>query len=442
MKRHALVSGAVLAALFVGAQARAQMGARPSVTVVPDSADGIYKSGDVVHWTVTWMNDGNPPTTAKYTLKSGGEKEVAAGPLMFDGKTAHFDSNFTEPNSVLAVVTWDQGPMNRGTGGAIADPYQIKPAADEPADFDAFWKSKLDELKKIPPNAKLIEEDGGKPGVKYARITLDNINAAHVQGQIARPAAGEKFPALLIPQWAGVYALQKSWVTGTASSGWLTMNIEAHDIPIDNPPDYYQRLYGSGGALANYWKIGNTDKDKSYYLRMYLSVCQSIEYLKTRPDWDGKTLVVMGGSQGGQQTLVAAGLCPQTVTAALAFVPADCDNWAESIGRHSGFPFWWQQTDNRDADAVHQTSKYFDPVYFARRIKCPVLTGCGLRDELAPCASVLAAFNQITSPKQIVILPKAEHQDEHGTQAAYTDVAYGQWLPALLKGETPPVKMP
>jgi cephalosporin-C deacetylase-like acetyl esterase len=442
MKRSVVLLCIALGVLAARSQVWAQVAPPPSVTVVPDHADGIYNADDFVHWTVTWVKDENPPATAKYVLKSGGEKEIGTGPLTFDGKTAHFDSTFSEPNSVLAVITWDQTPTDRGIGGAIAGPYQIQAAADEPADFDAFWKTKLDDLKQIPPTPVLTEEDGDKPGVKYAKIMLDNINGTHVQGQIARPAAGEKFPALLIPQWAGVYALQKSWVTGMASGGWLTMNIEAHDIPIDNPPAYYKQLYGKGGALENYWKIGNTDKDKSYYLRMYLSVCQSIEYLKTRPDWNGKTIVVMGTSQGGQQTLVAAGLYPQTVTAALAFVPAASDNWAESIGRHSGFPFWWQQVDNRDANAVHQTSKYFDPVYFARRIKCPVLCGCGLRDELAPCSSVLAAFNQIAAPKQLVILPRAEHQDENGTQAAYTNIAYGQWLPALAKGETPPVKMP
>ena len=43
----------------------------------------------------------------------------------------------------------------------------------------------------------------------------------------------------------------------------------------------------------------------------------------------------------------------------------------------------------------------------ARQIKCPVLIGCGLRDDLAPPASVLAAANVITSPKELIILPIA-----------------------------------
>ena len=35
---------------------------------------------------------------------------------------------------------------------------------------------------------------------------------------------------------------------------------------------------------------------------------RAVEYLSERPDWDGRTIVVTGGSQGGLQALVAAGL--------------------------------------------------------------------------------------------------------------------------------------
>ena len=80
----------------------------------------------------------------------------------------------------------------------------------------------------------------GKPNIDYWKITLDNIRGTHIQGQLARPKQGDKFPALLIVQWAGVYPLQKSWVTDRAGEGWLVLNIDAHDLPIDEPADFYQ----------------------------------------------------------------------------------------------------------------------------------------------------------------------------------------------------------
>ena len=42
------------------------------------------------------------------------------------------------------------------------------------------------------------------------------------------------------------------------------------------------------------------------------------------PDWDGKTLIVTGASQGGLQSFATAALCPQ-VTEVLTMVPAGCD---------------------------------------------------------------------------------------------------------------------
>ena len=440
MKRTSALTILLAAIAGVAAQARAQWNVpSPAVYVTPDHADGIYKTGEPMEWTVEWKLPGDVPEHVKYTIKSGGEKQVREGELTFEGKTAHFESMLDEPNTVLATVSWNGGgPGKQAFGGAVADPFRIQPAAPEPADFETFWQGKLDALKAIPPNPQLTDGESGNPSVKYAKVTLDNINGTHVQGQIARPVDGEKFPALLILQYAGVYGLPKNNVVDRAKDGWLALNIEAHDIPIDEKPDYYNKLNGPGGALNNYWKIGNTDKDTSYYLRMYLGVAQSIAYLKTRPDWDGHTLVLMGSSQGGQQTVVGAGLCPDDVTAAVPFVTASCDTWAESIGRHSGFPFWWNQVDNRDATAVRETSKYFDPANFAGRIKCPVYAGCGLRDDLAPPSSVLAMFNQIPgTTKEIMILPKAGHVDEKGSQQPFNQREYGAILPALRTGATP-----
>jgi cephalosporin-C deacetylase-like acetyl esterase len=243
---------------------------------------------------------------------------------------------------------------------------------------------------------------------------------------------------MLILQWAGVYGLQKPWVTNYAAQGWLALNIEPHDIPIDEPEQYYKDLYA--GPLKNYWMIGNQDRDSSYYLRMYLSCVQGLQYVQSRPDWNGKTMVVMGQSQGGQQTIALAGLHPDGITAAMPFVPAACDMYAPSIGRASGFPVWWNQTwGDRDAKKVREASKYYDPCNFASRIKCPVLTGTGLQDDLAPPASVLAAVNQITSPKRLIILPWSGHDNVRGSQDAYNHERDQIWLPALARGEQPPI---
>lgn len=425
------------ATCIAGLVLTSSLGVAQSLTVSPDKTDGVYQVGDTVRWTI--QRQGDAPPTAHYTLKSGGLTPLVEGDLTFTNNLANLESKFTSPNTLLLDVTWQAGgKTNHSLGGAVASPSQITPAVAPPADFDAFWQGKLAELAQVPTNPRLEAGEAGKTGVDYWKVTLDNVRGTHIRGQLARPTTGGKFPALLVLQWAGVYGLQKNWVVDRAADGWLALNIEPHEIPIDNPPTFYTEQYD--GPLKNYWAIGNDDREKSYYLRMYLSCVQAANYLRQRPDWDGQTLVVMGTSQGGQQALVTAGLMPQSITAVLPFLPAASDMLAPSIGRASGFPNWYAQTyGGKNAEAVHETSKYFDPVNFARRIKAPVFTGLGLLDDLAPPSSVLAAVNVISSPKEVVILPHAGHQNENGSQNPYTNRLYGMWLPALRQGQPAPV---
>src|SRR4028119_183766 len=149
-------------------------------------------------------------------------------------------------------------------------------------------------------------------------ISFNNIRGTKVRGQLARPKKGAKFPALLIVQWAGVYPLNKDWATDRAREGWLTLNINAHDLPIDAPSEFYKQQAAT--ALKDYPAIGNESRDTSYFLRMYLSCYRAADYLAKRGDWDGKTLVVMGTSQGGLQAIRTAGLAPK-LTARLGAGP-------------------------------------------------------------------------------------------------------------------------
>ena len=134
---------------------------------------------------------------------------------------------------------------------------------------------------------------------------------------------------------------------------------------------------------------------------------------------------------------MTAGLHPK-ITAALASVPAGCDMLGPDVGRAPGWPMWYYQTGGKDPKRVREASRYFDVANFTPRIKCPVLIGCGLIDETCPPEGILAAANQIRSPKELIILPIAGHQNENGSQAAYEKRCWSEWLPALCTGKAIP----
>lgn len=407
-----------------------------SIKVTPDRPSGVYDVGQAVRWSVHAEGIAGE---LNYAIAPGQGKVTATGVVKAGDGTV--DYTFDQPSTVLVKVTGKtaDGKEIVGVGGAVAGVKDIQPSAPRPDDFDAFWADKIKELRAVPANPVLTPGDAGRAGVDYAKLTIDNIRGTHVQAQVARPTVGEKFPAVLIVQWAGVYGLQKPWVTDRARDGWLALNIMPHELPIDQPEAFYKEQ--SNGPLKNYWAIGNDSRETSYYLRMYLSCVRGIDYLKSRPDWDGKTIIVMGGSQGGMQSLVTAGLC-EDITAALADVPAGCDMLGPTVGRKGGWPQWYDWTKGIDwhqpeqADKVHEASRYFDVVNFASRIRCPVLVGTGLVDDVCPSAGVIAAVNQIQAPKELIIIPNATHQAGHGP---YDKRQWGAWLPALLKGQPAPV---
>ena len=144
----------------------------------------------------------------------------------------------------------------KALGGALVSPEKIQPALPRPDDFDAFWKDKLKELADVPMNAQVVAADGGRTNIDYFKITMDNIRGSHIHGQLARPREGEKLPAMLIVQWAGVYPLQKPWITQRASEGWLVLDINAHDLPIDESEQFYKDQ--AAGPLKDYPAIETT----------------------------------------------------------------------------------------------------------------------------------------------------------------------------------------
>ena len=261
-----------------------------SFVVTADHPSGIYRVGETVRWSLRWSGNDPAPAKVDYVVKKGGLTELSRGSVTLANGLGIVEARFEKPGALLLVL-----PGSRSRGGAVAAPEKIALSAKRPADFDAFWAAKIKELQSVPANPKQEPGDAGKGGVAYAKITMDNIRGTKIQGQLARPAGKTRLPALLIVQWAGVYGLPKSWVADRAADGWLALNIEAHDLPLDQPPAFYEQQ--SRGPLNNYPAIGNDNPETSYFLRMYLSCYRAAQFLTKHPDWDGKTLVVMAGAR-------------------------------------------------------------------------------------------------------------------------------------------------
>jgi len=417
-------------AILLAASTRAQ-----TLSLAPDHTNGYYRAGETVRWQV--VAEGAVSNEVTYVIKSGGLVEVAKGKTPLAAGKGEIESRLAEPGTLLveATATGATGNVVRALGGAMFAGDEIQPLSPRPPDFDSFWQAKLDELDAVATNAVLTPGPCARKNVDYWQISMNNIRGAHIRGQLARPRQGERLPAILVVQWAGFYALAPYWVTDHAAAGWLALNIEAHDLPIDQTPAFYKEY--ADRAFKERKGI-STNREESASLPMFLSCYRAAEYLAHRPDWDGKTLVVTGGSHGGMLAFVTAALCTRVV-AVLAEVPGGCDQLGPNVGRAPGWPMWAYQPGS-NANVRYNAVRYFDTVNFAPRITCPVLVGVGLVDKTCPPVGVFAACNQLAGPKEVVLLPIGGH-GENGSDHSHAPyrARLDAWLSALRQGQPPPV---
>ncbi len=426
----------LLAAAGIGRSAAAQQ-----LSFTPYHGTGIYAVGEKIGWTVVPVAGQSAAAGAyTYTVKRDGLALLRTGTLDLASGKATIETSLDRPGMVLVEVRPPAGTAGfhgeskaedgRVLLGAAVAPTKIRPSEPKPADFDSFWVAKIARLHAVPAAPLLTPGESGTPGVEWATIRMNNIDGAHVWGQLAKPAREGKFPALLILQWASPpYPLQKVWVTSRAAEGWLVLNVEPHDVPADMPQAFYDAL---PQIIKNYNTVGQLSREENYFLAMYLGDYRAVDYLAGRPDWDGRTLVVMGTSMGGQQSLAVAGLHPQ-VTGMIVNVPAGNDVSGPLHGRAAPYP-------NFDVarPEIHRAGVYFDANNFAPRIKVPSLVGMGFIDETCPPAGIWASFNEIQGRKEAVPMFDSPH-NHMATPAEQAPITRRttEWLDALVHGREP-----
>ncbi len=398
----------------------------------PYHASGIYDVGETVGWTVT-PGPATPTYAYKWTIRRNNAVVLKEGKLDLSSGKDKIEIAADQSEMIYVAVQpyapaaessgYASGNTGRNNGlyavGAAVAPAKIGMSTPRPADFDAFWGSKLAAQAKVPINPILTKVETDVPDVELNMFVLDALGS-QTHGYIAKPAREGKFPALIQLQYAGVYALNARAAAQRGAEGWLFINVDSHDKLPSDP---------SGTIPRAYQAVGNIDREKSYFLNMYLRDSRALDYLLTRPDWDGKTIVLTGGSMGGQQSLALAGLRPDKITAALVCVPAGADANGDLHGRKAGYPNW--PSDNPD---VMKTALYFDTVNFASRIKAPVMAGMGFIDTISPPAGVWTALNQIPGPKEPLPMIESEHDNLTPQKGRACPARTRELLDVLVKG--------
>ncbi|MFN5914301.1 MAG: acetylxylan esterase, partial [Chitinophagaceae bacterium] len=333
----------------------------------------------------------------------------------------------------IATVVID-GKEYRNLGTAGIAPWKINPTVSMPSDFNEFWQNAKDELAKVSLDTKmtLIPERCSALSNAYL-VNIQGIANSRIYGMLAIPKKPGKYPAVLQVPGAGIrpYAPDLE----LADKGVIVLTIGIHGIPVNLEPEVYNHL--NTGALNGYFYFNMQDRNKYYYKRVYTNVVRANDFLVSLPEYDGSTLAVTGGSQGGALSIVTASL-DKRVKYLMAYYPAMCDLVGYLNGRAGGWPHTfssdhpmslpWKELAQNSTTSL----SYYDVVNFAKSVFIEGLYSWGFNDETCPPTSIYAAYNSIPGLKQTLIY----HDTGHWAYPEQRQKAQ-QWLLSKIKSGLP-----
>lgn len=403
-----------------------------NISAQADRNDAIYKAGEKIKFTLRLTDSAKKQVAGKkigYSLTSWDGRLQKSEVATTTAEPMIVETSLDKPGWIMleaALLDADSKPVYNAKKqkvalktGAMVDPLKIRPGVEEPADFKKFWDDQRATLAKVPVKAKSEKVDlpaNLKNRYVCYDVKVDCVDKVPVSGYLTMPlnAKPKSLPAVVSYHGAGVYSAGKPF-RGNA----ISFDVNAHGILNGQSKEYYRNL--SANELKGYWYRDRDDRDRFYFRNMYLRVLRALDYVKTLPEWDGKNLIVVGSSQGGAQSIVAAALDPQ-VTLCLTAVPAMSDHGGNLAGRLSGWPRLFSVKDGKPMNLkVAEASRYYDNVNFAKYIKAPVYMTAGMIDMTCVPTSVYAVYNNLpaSTEKHMTAFPSLGHvgQNPEGNKA-------------------------
>ena len=398
---------------------------------VPDHADWLYKTGEKAKVDVGFYLYGIPQDV---------EISYEIGPDMMpfyqkgkaklkNGRTTIDMGTMKKPGfldlRLSATVSNKKFEHHVKVGFS---PELLKPYTKNPQDFDDFWKHNLEEARKVPLSVTCEKVD------KYTTDEFDcfllkiKTDKRHsVYGYLTKPKKEGKYPVVLCPPGAGIKTIKEPMRnTYYAKNGFIRLEIEIHGLHPELSTETFKEISTAFADANEYLNNGLDNRDNYYMKHVYVACVRCIDYLTTLPEWDGKNVIVQGGSQGGALSIVTAGL-DSRITACVANHPALSDMAGYLDHRAGGYPHF-NRTNHMLTPEKVNTMQYYDVVNFARRLSCPTYLTWGFNDNVCPPTTSYIVWNLITAPKESLITPINEHWTSDNTN-------YGQmeWIKRHLK---------
>ncbi|VFB12834.1 Acetyl esterase (deacetylase) [Bacteroides heparinolyticus] len=391
---------------------------------VPNHADWLYKTGEEATVEVQFYKYGIPQNGVTVNYELGGDmmpSEIKGTIVLKNGKAVIPMGMMSEPGfrDCRMTATVD-GKTYKHHIKVGFSPEKIRPYTQIPADFGDFWNKNKAELAKVPLiyTKELVKEYCTDQMDCYLVRLQVNERGQAIYGYLFYPkhAKEASCPVVLCPPGAGIKTIKEPLRHKYyAEHGCIRFEIEIHGLNPKMPTEDFKDISNAFNGKENgYLNNGLDNRDNYYMKRVYMACIRSIDLLVSLPEWDGRNVVVQGGSQGGALALVAAGLDPR-ITACIANHPALSDMAGYMAGRAGGYPHFFRVAGMDTPDKLN-TMAYYDVVNFARSIKVPTRMTWGYNDDVCPPTTSYAVYNVLQCPKEALITPINEHWTSEDTE--------------------------
>ena len=390
---------------------------------VPDHADWLYKKGEKARVEVQLYKYGVPvDAVVKYEIADDMLPADRKGEARLKGGRASIDiGTRTTPGfrdlRLTANVDGKTYKHHIKVGFSVDE---IRPYTKEPADFLDFWNKNIEDMRAFPltyTKTKAEEYCTDKVDCYLLKITLNKQKQA-VYAYLFYPKGAQKgqCPVVLCPPGAGIKTIKEplrhKYYT---ENGCIRMEMEIHGLNPTLPKETFDDMTKAFNGRDNgYLFNGLEDPDRYYMKRVYLALIRCLDLLTSLPEWDGRNVIVQGGSQGGALSMVAAAL-DSRVTQCIVNHPALSDMAAYSAGRTGGYPHF-NRVEGMFNERTLRTMAYYDVVNFARHITCDTYMTWGYNDDTCPPTTSYAVWNTLTCPKEALLTPVNEHWTSDETE--------------------------
>ncbi|WP_405063480.1 acetylxylan esterase [Kribbella sp. NBC_01505] len=286
-----------------------------------------------------------------------------------------------------------------------------------PADFDQFWEKALLELDGTDPEAEFADAvDFPLTTATAQHLYFTGTGGYRVHAKVIRPNEPTG-PAVLI--FHGYGGEQPNWVDllAYAARGYTVAALDVRE----------QVGFRTVSQMANHFDLHShlvhgldAGPDGLLYKHVFLDTRRLADLIGALPEVDETRIATTGWSQGGGLSLVAAALTPSIKYVASVF-PFLCDyqrTWDLNLdkGPYNEIVTWFKKRDPRHLrqDEVFNTLGYIDVQHLAPRIRAEVTLFIGLEDQTCPPSTQFAAYNRITSTKELRAYPDLGHDDLPG----------------------------